>query len=542
MDGVVEVRSGRLRGVARNGVWSFSGIPYAAPPAGRRRWRPPVEPDPWTGIRECDTFSPSAPQAPAMAGMSIAGEVEEHSEDCLYLNVWTPAVDTARRPVMVWIHGGGFTTGSGSGALYRGGMLARDTDVVVVTINYRLGALGFLAHPALADPGQDWLGDGSWSGSGNWGLADQVAALAWVRDHIAAFGGDPGNVTVFGESAGGMSVSALLGVPAAKGLFHRAIVESGPPYTHDADQAAARAEGLAALMGVPMNREALEGVSAAELVGAVGELSATLRIGDGLPLPLLPTVDGGLLANTPEAEIAAGAVAEVPLMVGTNRDEAAFFAVGVPQISNLDDDGLVRWVERATLSPNQASRVIGAYRDIRAGRGESVQPSDLWSAIASDVIFRLPSVRLADVHAGAASPGVGTYVYLFTWETPALGGMLGSCHGLEMPFVFGTVHNPNVQLFSGGGEDAFRLSDGMRSAWAAFARSGVPSSGTVGEWPAWEPDDRPTMVFGPWPGSEGMWGPASGPRDGELEALAPAVAPPVVPEVVPEIVPAAADR
>ncbi len=533
MDGIVEVRGGRLRGVARNGVWSFSGIPYAAPPEGDRRWRPPVEPDPWTGVRACDTFAPSAPQAPAIAGMSIAGEVEEHSEDCLYLNVWTPGIDTARRPVMVWIHGGGFTTGSGSGALYRGGMLARSGDVVVVTINYRLGALGFLAHPALADPGHDWLGGGSWSGSGNWGLADQVAALAWVRDHIDAFGGDSGNVTIFGESAGGMSVSALLGVPEAKGLFHRAIVESGPPYTHTADQAVARAEGLAALLGVRITREALTGVPAGELVRAVGELSATLRIGDGLPVPLLPTVDGGLLASTPEAAIAAGAVADVPLMVGTNRDEAAFFAVGVPQISHLDDDGLVRWVERATLSPNEASSVIAAYRDIRAERGESVRPPELWSAIASDVIFRLPSVRLADIHASATSPGVGTYLYLFTWETPALGGMLGSCHGLEMPFVFGTVRNPSVQLFSGGGDGAFRLSDGMRSTWAAFAGSGVPSNGTVGEWPAWESEDRPTMVFGPWPGSDGMWRAVSGPRDRELEALAPAVAPVAVPERVP---------
>jgi para-nitrobenzyl esterase len=166
-------------------------------------------------------------------------------------------------------------------------------------------------------------------------------------------------------------------------------------------------------------------------------------------------------------------------------------------------------------------------------RGESVQPPELWSAIASDIIFRLPSVRLADIHASATSPGVGTYLYLFTWETPALGGMLGSCHGLEMPFVFGTIRNPNVQLFSGGGDGAFRLSDGMLSAWAGFARSGVPSNGTVGEWPAWEPEDRPTMVFGPWPGSDGMWRAVSAPRDRELEALTPAVAPAVIPEIVP---------
>ena len=172
--------------------------------------------------------------------------------------------------------------------------------------------------------------------------------------------------------------------------------------------------------------------------------------------------------------------------------------------------------------------MIAAYRDIRAGRGESVQPPDLWVAIASDVIFRLPSVRVADSHAAAAAhSGIGTYVYLFTWETPALGGLLGSCHGLEMPFVFGTVQNPSVQLFSGGGDDAFGLSEGMRRSWAAFARSGIPSNDTAGEWPAWGSDQRPTMVFGPWPGNEGMWRSLSGPRDGELQALAPAIVPAV---------------
>jgi para-nitrobenzyl esterase len=266
-------------------------------------------------------------------------------------------------------------------------------------------------------------------------------------------------------------------------------------------------------------------------VAAVVELSNTVRIGDGLPLPLLPTVDGGLLVDLPEQEVAAGAVTEVPLMIGTNRDEAAFFAIGVPQINHLDEAGLVRWVERATLSQGDAPAVIAAYRAIRTGRGEPAQPPDLWSAIASDVIFRLPSVRLADSHAAAAAPGVGTYVYLFTWETPALGGVLGSCHGLEMPFVFGTIHNPGVQLFSGGGDLAFRLSDGMRASWAAFARSGTPSNPTVGEWPTWEPDQRPTMVFGPWPRGEGLWHEVDGPRDGELEALAPALVPSVVPAV-----------
>jgi para-nitrobenzyl esterase len=268
MDGVIEVQGGRIRGVRRRDLWSFSGVPYAASPAGPGRWRPPAPPEPWTGVLECDHFTPIAPQSPGLVEMSLGGEPEEHSEDCLSLNVWTPGLDGSRRPVMVWVHGGSFVSGSGAGSLYRGGTLAADGDVVVVTINYRLGLLGFLAHPALEDEGQSWLGGAPWSGFGNWGLADQVAALRWVHDHIAAFGGDPGNVTLFGESAGGMSVSALLAVPAARGLFHRAIVESGPPYSYTAEEAAGRAEAVAAHLGVPLTRAALERVPADALVRA----------------------------------------------------------------------------------------------------------------------------------------------------------------------------------------------------------------------------------------------------------------------------------
>jgi len=456
--------------------------------------------------------------------MSIGGEPDEHSEDCLSLSLWTPGLDGARRPVMVWIHGGGFTAGSGAGDLYRGGGLAREGDVVVVTVNYRLGALGFLSHPALAGDGEPWLGGEAWTGSGNWGLADQIGALVWVRDHIASFGGDPGNVTVFGESAGGMSVAALLAVPEARGLFHRAVIESGPPYTHPAAVAADRAERLASLLGVDVTRQALERVPADDLVRAVGELGASLRIGEGgLPLPVLPTVDGGLLPAEPVGAVAAGVAADVPLLLGTTRDEAAFFAVGLPQIAALDDEGLLRWVGHALPEPDGAPALVGAYRAAREGRGEPAAPRDLWVAIASDFTFRLPTVRLADAHAAAASPGVGTFAYLFTWETPAFGGLLGSCHALEIPFVFGTVRNPTVQLFAGGGDDAMALSSGMRAAWLAFARSGDPGNGVSGTWPVWPSDHRPTMVFGPWPGDTGMWRPVVGPRDAELVALGDAV-------------------
>lgn len=527
-DRIVEVGGGRVRGTERNGVWSFSGIPYAAPPVGALRWQPPVEAKPWTGIKECDHFGPIAPQTPPIPGMSIGGAPEEQSEDCLTLNVWSSGLGGDPRPVMVWIHGGGFNSGTGAGDLYRGGTLAREGDLVVVTINYRLGALGFLAHPALQPTPTAWVGGEEWVGSGNWGIADQIAALVWVRDNIAAFGGDPGNVTLFGESAGGMSVSTLLGVTAARGLFHRAIVQSGPPFTHTADEAAGRADLLAEKLGVRMTRQALEQVPASELVRVAQEIGQSLVLGDGgLPLVFLPTLDGGLLSRAPEVEVAGGASADVPLMIGTNRDEAAFFAVALPAVNALDHAGLQHWVQRIVPSED-ADALIEEYRRARAARGEGTEPRDIWVAIATDSVFRGPSVLLADSHAlagsdggvgGLGAGGAGTYLYLFTWETPAFGGLLGSCHALEIPFAFGTVTNPVIQQFAGGGDDALLLSEGMRQAWISFARTGIPSGDWVGEWPRWDPIRRPTMVFGPWPGSVGMWRAVDAPRDEELLSL-----------------------
>jgi len=230
----------------------------------------------------------------------------------------------------------------------------------------------------------------------------------------------------------------------------------------------------------------------------------------------------------PEVAVATGSVTDVPLLIGTTRDESAFFTVGNATLASLDDDGLVRWTRRLTPDVSEARRLIDEVRDARAGRGESIAPRDLWVAIATEFVFRLPTIRLADAHAAVALPGVGTYCYLFTWESPAFGGYLGSCHALEIPFVFGTVHNRAVQGFCGGGEDAFALSALMRRAWTTFARTGAP--GPTGpssseEWPTWEAGIRPTVVLGPWAGSDGLATVVHRPRDEELEALGAVVAP-----------------
>jgi para-nitrobenzyl esterase len=420
--------------------------------------------------------------------MAIPGDPVRQDEDCLTLNVWTPAPDDAGRPVMVWIHGGGFVSGTGSGLLYRGGDLARRGDVVVVTVNYRLGALGFLAHTALAE------GSTAPRVVGNWGLLDQVAALRWVRDHIARFGGDPGSVTIFGESAGGMSISTLLGMPAARGLFHRAIVQSGPPYTHSLDRARSAAEDLAEGLGLgEITREVLESVPAADLVETTRRMQDRAPSPGELPLPFLPVVDGAVLPRRPEEAVAGGEVAEVPLLVGTNRDELTFFALGDPRLTDIDDEGLVRWMRRAASDVTPAE-VVECYRSVRTARGESTAPRDLWVSAGTDLVFRWPSLALA---AAQRAHQPATFVYLFTWQTPAFGGLLSSCHALEIPFVFGAVRRPLVAAFAGGGPEAEALSAQMQGAWLSFARTGDPSHEGIGVWPSWDARRRATMVFGP---------------------------------------------
>jgi para-nitrobenzyl esterase len=453
-----------------------------------------LEAESWDEIRDASTFGPIAPQSAAVPGITSPSDPsssEPHSEDCLSLNVWTPELPAspteepgAGRPVMVFIHGGGFTSGSGSVFLYRGGELVRNGNAVVVTINYRLGALGFLGHPDLADP------DGL---VGNWGLHDQLAALRWVRDNIAAFGGDPGAVTIFGESAGGFSVATLLGTPAAKGLFRRAIVQSGGVHVHTRHEAEHAAERLAAALGLAScSRHALEGVPATELVAATEELGKRRPDPGMIPLPFLPVVDGVLLPEHPLAAVANGAAAGVDLLIGTNRDELTLFGLGNPALMALDADGVTRWVANAV--PDMAApEVIAAYRSARERRGESVDPTAVWVAVGTDVVFRWPSLQLA---ATQVARGGRAFVYLFDWESPAFGGILGSCHALELPFVFGAVHLPVVQVFSGGGPAVETLSSQMQRAWLAFAATGDPNHDGIGTWRPWEPAERATMIFG----------------------------------------------
>jgi para-nitrobenzyl esterase len=481
----VVTRYGSVRGEPAEGCIRFTGMPYARPPIGALRFRPPFAPDPWTGVFDATSPGRIAPQSPTALAGYVPGDPLEQDEDCLTINVVTPALDGGKRPVLVYIHGGAFLIGTGAGVMYRGDHLAR-AGVVVVTMNYRLGALGFLAHPALAAAGTN--------GFGNWGLADQRLALEWVQDHIAAFGGDPANVTVFGESAGAMSIADLLAAPAAAGLFRRAILESGSTLAQTPAAAGAVADRFAQALGQPgISRSFLEAVPVADLLAAQASLLGAL--GADASMPFQPVVDGGLLPRHPDAVIASGTSNAAQLILGTNRDEFRLFTLGQSQLDELDDEGL-RELLRAYLPSDDsiaASDIVATYRDERAAGDRPVSRRELFEVIAGDSVFRIPMLRLASAHARIAP----TYCYRFDWESPFANLGLGACHGLELPFVFGTLANPVIALFSGGSPAATALGETMRAAWVSFADCGDPSATGALSWPRYELTERATVIFGP---------------------------------------------
>jgi para-nitrobenzyl esterase len=426
-----------------------------------------------------------------MVGSLLALPASETSEDCLTLNVWTPGADPGRRrPVLVWIHGGAFVFGSGSQAPYDGAGLAALGDVVVVTLNYRLGALGFLALPALSEE--------EGGVCGNFGLLDQIAALGWVREHASAFGGDPEQVTLFGESAGGMSVGTLLGTPAARGLFRAAIAQSGAAHNVSTPEQGERvAHALMKELGLSLtDLESLRGVPVSAILAAQQRVVGDL-LGTGGGLPFQPVVDGRVLPRQPLEAIAEGAASGVALIVGTNRDEWKLFSLADPKLKALDEARLVRRLERAlpgrdAQGCSYAERALEVYRRARSA-GEEVSPLALWNAIEGDRVFRIPAVRLADAQSAHAAD---VYSYLFTWESPVLGGALGACHGLDVPFVFGTAMLPALRPFVGEGPEVAELCARIQGAWIAFAQSGSPCHAALPDWPRYDPALRPTLLLG----------------------------------------------
>ena len=463
-----------LEGIDEDGVCAFLGVPYAAPPVGPLRWHMPQPPAAWSGVRRAIEYGARAPQihTPLEATLGIGDGPK--SENCLTLNIWTPAAAGAGRPVLVWIHGGAFNTGGGHIAAYRGDVLARRGDVVVVTVNYRLGAFGFLD---LRD-----ATDGALPATGSEGLADQIAALAWLGDNVAAFGGDPGNITLFGESAGAMSVGALLASPAARGLFHKAILQSGGAHMgQPRPSSAAIARFLIEASG--LTPVALRDAPMDAILKAQGEVLDNRSLGG---VPFMPTIDGALLPARPIAAVRDGCAAGVPLLLGTNRDEWNIFTIARNDLRSMDEAALRGRVAAVTGDEASADAVLSAHRQGTCfGR---------WNALMTDGSFMVPAARLAEAQ-GAFAP---TFLYRFDWPSPFMGGALGACHTLEIAFVFGTAGRLGAPQFLGDGPAAAALCEAMMDAWIAFARTGDPSTAGVA-WPRYDAASRRVMIFGDGP-------------------------------------------
>lgn len=468
---IVETTYGKVRGIHQGTVSVWKGIPFARPPVGELRFRAPQPPEAWAGVREATEFGMVAPQAVVREGSPLGNRLTpgEESEDCLYLNVWSPGADGKKRPVLVWMHGGAFTMGSGSTPLYDGTSFAQQGDVVVVTLNYRLGALGFLYLDEV-------LGE-QYSGSGNNGLLDQIAALQWVHDNIAAFGGDPNRVTIFGESAGAMSVGTLLAMPAAQGLFQQAILQSGAASSVRGKEAAARVtrEYLDALGLQEHEAGALTRLPLADLIAAqtsvLGKQRAQLAFG--------PVIDGTSLPQPPLEVVTSGATRDIPLLIGTNYDEMRLFNAANP---TPPDERLLR-----RFFGDEADRVIATYR---ADRPEA-SPSAIWSAIQTDQVFRIPAIRLAELQAQQGAP---VWMYRFDWPSPAFGGRLGACHALELAFVWNNIERAAMRPLLGD-EPPQELAQRMHEAWIAFARSGNPGTPMLPPWLSYDSEQRATMLF-----------------------------------------------
>ena len=481
MAAVVETQSGKITGLAVDGVHVFKGIPYGAPTSGPNRFMPPKKAEPWTGVRECVAYAGRSPQAAAAAQRpelaTVWGPIDTLpvGEDCLTLHVWTPGLDNARRPVMVWLHGGAFSYGSANSPRYDSTNLAKRNDVVVVAVNHRLNIFG---HLDLSAHGERF------AQSGNAGVLDLVLALEWVRDHAQRFGGDPANVTIFGQSGGGGKVSALLGMPQAKGLFHKAIVQSGAGVRFaERERTTQLADAVVKHLGLGPNPiETLQALPVAKLAEAVAPAQKTLP---RPRFPLLdrynfgPVIDGKVLPAHP-FEPATAISDDIPVLVGGTKDESAIFLAPDDAVWNrtLSDADLHKRIE-AIAGP--ATDPVLAYYACCKPAANSAERL-ITATTASN--FGIRSILLAERKAARGKAPV--WMYDFAWETPAFDGKLKACHSVEVPFVFDTLKVIGERHQKTGAQ---ALADKVSKTWATFARTGKA------DWPAYTPDRRSSMVF-----------------------------------------------
>lgn len=478
---VAQTAAGKVRGYMNGTVSVFKGIPYAASTAGANRFGPPRKREPWSGIREATQLGDKAPQNSSpglLPEEAVSLSNEPMSEDCLHLNVWTAGLrDGRRRPVMVWFHGGGYSSGSGGNTRYEGSHLATRQGIVLVTVNHRLNVFG---HLFLADIAGDAFAD-----SGNLGMLDIVAALQWIHDNITEFGGDPGNVTVFGESGGGGKVSTLMAMPAAAGLFHRVIAQSGVAIQQTPRDAATNvAKAVLTQLGIQPSDAAakLRSVPQANLLAAISTMKPPPRF--------TPVVDGRSLPRHPFDPTAPDVSENVPLLLGSNETEVTFF--GDTPLDPIDEATLKERVKRFTrVDDAEADKLIALYRKSRP----KISTEHLYQIIASDYWMTADVATQAERKAAAGKAPV--YLYYFDWETPVRGGKLRSVHSLEIPFVFDNLHL--AEPLVGKGTDLAPLATTISSAWARFAHTGDPNGKGLPNWPAFSDKTRSVMILNKTP-------------------------------------------
>ncbi len=478
---IIETKSGKVQGYKSNGIQIFKGIPYAASPVGSLRFSPPAEREPWNNVLDATKYGPYVYQGYTPLENMFGKPSWESETDCLTLNIWTPATDNGKRPVMVWIHGGAFIIGGGANPIYEGSVLTRRGNVVIVTINYRLGALGFLNSPGV---------------TANVGMLDQIAALKWIKDNIEAFGGDPNNVTIFGESAGGISVIILMAMPAANGLFNRVIAQSAPIL--DPKPAKKSSNNLFRELEIKEGDiDALRKVPPEKIIDAQNKVLARAeKEGTTELMDFRPSIDGDTLPKHPLKALRNGAGKNIDLLIGCNENEYKLWTALDPRFSKIGEEkfpGLVYAVlSRIDLDQNQSLQILKIYKNTMKEM-VSTNLIEIFDAIGTDFMFRIPEIRFAEEYLVHNS---NVYNYLFTWPSPAFKGKLGSCHIMEIPFVFGTIDLPKADLFFGKGPEADTLSENIMDSWITFARTGNPNHDGIPKWPSYDVEKRSTMVFG----------------------------------------------
>jgi para-nitrobenzyl esterase len=477
----VQTSCGPIQGFDKEGIFIFKGVRYAAPPVGKLRFKPPVPPEPWTEPLQTHEYGNIAMQGTGFGGPEV--KMPEKDEDCLFLNVWTPGLDNKKRPVMVWLHGGGFSSGSGGDAFCEGKNLARKGDVVVVTINHRLNVFGFLQL------GEEWGPE--YASSGQAGMLDIVMSLGWVKDNIERFGGNPDNVTIFGESGGGRKVAMLMAMEPAGGLFHKAVIQSGSGLDAPSKQeAVALGQELLKNLGISEgDTEALMSADAQKIFDAQPRVPRSSGDTPGmLTVPnrgFVPCIDGIALKRKPFIPDAPEVSAGVPLLIGSNKDEESIFRSNNPGYGTYTDEDFVEYVRK--VLPEKADKLIPALRSAFP----DYSPTDLINVTASLKGYWIAAVFQAERKAAQNTAPV--YVYLMAWETRAGNGRLRAHHALDVPMVFDNVEA--VRSMTGEGPEPRAMADIMSSAWIAFARKGDPGIKELPRWPVYNSKTRSTMVF-----------------------------------------------